>query len=179
MRQSILRVTLLTFSLIWACSPQDVTQPESTPLPQTDEPGFVSEQSSDNPQLPDEVLTIMTHGCLPCHAQDALNALIQKTQTAHFESAGDMTRERIINALQKLQGEKQEGSVLNFSTPEQILAYISTKPQTFIGSLENNTMPPEWAENLAQEIDTMGYRPISVDERIILLKYSRSLGKAQ
>lgn len=120
-----------------------------------------------------EIYGSLTASCMPCHNRATLPQVIQKVQAASFQELDGETRVRILAELEELQQYMKGGVEVSFTGKEELHRFFDSTPGEFYMMLEKGIMPPPWAHALMDEIKWPGYRPLSIDERVKLMQYSK------
>jgi hypothetical protein len=158
---SLLSVFLwwLTLSACEPSSPQ--TETHSAPTLTTSESDFQA------------AFAVIGKSCRPCHNRATLPEVIQRTRAATFSDIDGDTRVRLLSELEGLYGRMKDGEALSFTSESEIKRFLNEGPGEFYIMLEKGVMAPPWAPALMKHIGWEEYVPLTVENRVKLLKFAK------
>lgn len=116
--------------------------------------------------------SIMKRSCMPCHNKHRVSCLAQAIKRQDFKSIDGESRLRIVSAIKGLSEMIDEGMNLSFTSEKEIKQFLKEMPGGLYTMVDKGVMPPPWAPDLMKTLYLHTYRPLSVDDRIVLQKFA-------
>jgi hypothetical protein len=116
---------------------------------------------------------VIGKSCRPCHNRATLPEVIQRTRAATFSDIEGDTRVRLLSELEGLYGRMKDGEALSFTSESEIKRFLNEGPGEFYIMLEKGVMAPPWAPALMNHIGWEEYVPLTVENRVKLLKFAK------
>lgn len=146
-------------------------RPEAKQTKQSPTPVASAVALSDDDFL--RVQTIIASSCMPCHNRQTLPLVIEQTRKSNFKGLGRDTKLRVVGELEELENYMKSGLSISFTGKEELHRFFSSTAGEFYLMLDKQVMPPPWAQDLMTELKWPGYKPLSPDERLELMRYAK------
>lgn len=159
-----LLIAFVSWLLFSACEPK--AEVAESPTPQTLAAGSDGDFQA--------AFAVIGKSCRPCHNRATLPEVIQRVQAANFTDIEGDTKHRLLAELEGLRDRMlNDGEALSFTSEAEIKRFLQETPGEFYLMLEKGVMAPPWAPGLMETIGWSEYVPLTVENRVKLLKFAK------